>query len=137
MDDTVLVHLKGQVSCDNMLFASYSDFWQTLAMQGCVAYTTCMYEASAPVIEILQDYCDHFGLSSAACKLSTNTPTGQKEVSKNKLLGQVLLASNLLFKNSYSCCIPSLVVMLPSTLPVRQIRLYSPLYIAFIIARAA
>lgn len=49
-----------------------------------------MYDLSAPVIEILQDFCDHFGLSSAVCKLSTGTPTSHKEVPKNKILGQVL-----------------------------------------------
>lgn len=60
--------------------------WQPfLATQGCEATWFGNYTASAPVIEILQDYCAYFGLSAAACKLYAN----RKEVPKNKLLGQV------------------------------------------------
>ena len=96
MDETVFVHIKGQVSFNSICYASRRAFWQPVATQGCAACTSNLYEASAPVLEILQDFCDHFGLSSAACKLFTGVPMGHKEVPKNKLLGQVLVATKLL-----------------------------------------
>lgn len=60
-------------------------------MQGCEAYWSRTYEATTPVIEILKEFCDHFGLLSRACRLYM----GQNEVPKDKLLGQVLLPTIL------------------------------------------
>lgn len=92
MDESILVHIKGQVnSPQQAVMRLIALVGSLLATQGCAVSTSSIYEATAPVIEILQNFCDQFGLSSAACKLST----GHKEVPKNKFLGQVLLFTNL------------------------------------------
>ena len=87
MDDDLGVHIDTEVIqlvlCASLVPVMFAAF---LPVQGCEATWCGRYAASAPVIEILQDYCEHFGLSAAACKLYAN----RKEVPKSKLLGQVL-----------------------------------------------